>query len=156
MWLQDTSNGDRGEINLSGMDSVTWSRISAGEKGQCPGIRGEGLCFLRTARDRAEGAQIVIVNHALLLSDLAMGGGLIPDYQHLIIDEAHHLEDEATRQLGFQVSQNQLTEELDSLGRILENVRARLRLSSLSSSEAQRARKYVGPVGRGLVRSYAR
>ena len=79
---------------------MNWARISADEKGKCPGIRGEGPCFLRASRERAEGAHMVIVNHALLLSDLAIGGGLLPEYQHLIIDEAQHLDEEATRQLG--------------------------------------------------------
>ena len=126
VWLQDTAVGDRAEINLSGRDAVTWSRVSADEKGQCPGMRGEGPCFLRAARDRAEGANIIVVNHALLLSDLAMGGRLLPEYQHLIVDEAHHLEEVATRQLGTQVSQNRLTEDLDGLWRLLLEVRVLL------------------------------
>ena len=130
VWLQNTSSGDRAEINLARKDTTVWSRVSAGEKGQCPGKRGEGPCFLRAARDRAEGARVIIVNHALLLSDLARGGGLLPEYQHLIIDEAHHLEEEATRQLGFQVSQNRLSEELDALGRLLGDVRVLLMGSS--------------------------
>ena len=67
-------------------------------------MRDGGPCFLRGARERAEQAHIVVVNHALLLSDLMHGGSLIPDYNHLIIDEAHNLEEEATSQLGFQVS----------------------------------------------------
>ena len=143
VWLQDTSSGDRGEINLSGKDALTWNRIYAGEKGQCPGMRGEGVCFLRAARDRAEAAHMIVVNHALLLSDLALGGGLLPEYQHLIIDEAHHLEEEATRQLGFQVSQNQLNEELDNLGRLLGDVRVLLRGSSPSSIQMQRVEEMV-------------
>ena len=130
VWLQDTATGDRGEINIRGKDSFTWSRISAGEKGRCPGLRGEGPCFLRTARDRADKAHMIIVNHALLLSDLALGGGLLPDYQSLIIDEAHQLEEEATRQLGFQVSQGRLDDDLDALGRLLSEARVLIRGSS--------------------------
>ncbi|MCH8207417.1 MAG: hypothetical protein IH956_10515, partial [Chloroflexi bacterium] len=55
---------------------------------------------------------IVIVNHALLLSDLVAGGGLIPDHDVLIVDEAHHLEEEATRHLGFDLAQARLDEHL--------------------------------------------
>ena len=135
IWLGDTSTADRGEINLSGRDAANWNRISAGEKGQCPGTRGEGLCFLRAARDRADGAHMIVVNHALLMSDLALGGGLLPEYDHLIIDEAHHLEEEATRQLGFQVSQKHLDETLDALGRLL--VEARLLFRGLTRSSIQ-------------------
>ena len=127
VWLQDTAEGDRGEINISGRDLAIWTRISAGEKGQCPGVRGEGVCFLRAARERAEAADVTVVNHALLLSDLALGGGLLPEHQHLIVDEAHHLEEAATRQLGFQISQGRLPEELDGLGRILGDVRVIVR-----------------------------
>ena len=101
IWMQETVNGDRSEINLSGRDFNSWGQISAGEKGFCPGLRDGSPCFLRAARERAEQAHIVVVNHALLLSDLARGGGLIPEYQHLVIDEAHNLEDEATKQLGL-------------------------------------------------------
>lgn len=152
MWLQDTSTGDRGEINLSGKDSLTWSRVSAGDKGQCPGMRGEGPCFLRAARGRAEGAHLVVVNHALLLTDLARGGGLLPEYQHLIIDEAHHLEEQATRQLGFQVSQNQLNENLDALDRLLGDMRVLLRASSRSGMQSQRVEELAAQMETQLSR----
>ena len=135
IWLSDTGTGDRGEINLAGRDAITWNRVSAGEKFQCPGLRGEGTCFLRAARDRAEGAHLIVVNHALLLSDLALGGGLLPEYQHLIIDEGHHLEEVATHQMSFQVSQNRLGEEMDSLAPLLGEARVVLRLSSSSSTQ---------------------
>ena len=143
VWLQDTSTGDRGEINLAGKDSLTWSRISTGERGQCPGMRGEGPCFLRAARGRAEAAHVVVVNHALLLADLALGGGLLPEYQHLIIDEAHHLEEQATRQLGFQVSQNQLSEGMDTLDRLTGDMRVFLRASSRSGLQSRRVEELV-------------
>ena len=143
LWLQDTVSGDRGEINLLGKEASTWNRISAGDKAQCPGLRGDGPCFLRASRDRAEGAHILVVNHALLLSDLAMGGGLLPEYQHLIIDEAHHLEEEATRQLGFQVSQSLLTDELDSLTRSLADLRVLLLSRSPSGVQRQRGEELI-------------
>ncbi len=127
VWLQDTAGGDRSEINLSGRDSFSWSKVSAGEKGGCPALRsGSAACFLRSARERADQAHIVVVNHALLLADLAHGGGIIPDYQHLIIDEAHNLEDEATRQFGFQVLPDQLGDDTDLLTRLVREVRLAL------------------------------
>ena len=127
VWLQDTEGGDRSEINLSGRDSLAWGKMSAGEKGGCPALRGgSGACFLRSAREKADQAHIVVVNHALLLSDLAYGGGIIPDYQYLIIDEAHNLEDEATRQFGFQLAPDQLTEETDLVSRLVRETRLAL------------------------------
>ena len=127
VWLQDTASGDRSEINLSGRDAFTWSRVSASDKGFCPGQRDGSPCFLRAARERAEQADIVVVNHALLMADLVRGGGIIPDYQYLVIDEAHNLEDEATSQLGFQITADRVEDLLDTQGRLTTGVRAAIR-----------------------------
>ncbi|MBA3824739.1 MAG: ATP-dependent DNA helicase [Ktedonobacterales bacterium] len=54
-------------------------------------------CYVRKMRERAQTAQIVVVNHTLLLLDILMEGWLLPDRDAIVIDEAHHLEDEATR-----------------------------------------------------------
>ncbi len=127
VWLQDTVAGDRAEINLSGRDAFTWSKVSAGEKGGCPALRsGTSACFLRSARERADQAHIVVVNHALLLSDLVYGGGIIPDYQHLVIDEAHNLEDEATRQFGFQLTPDLLGDIVEMASRLGRETRLSL------------------------------
>ena len=137
IWLQDTVTGDRGEINLSGRDAFTWGRISAGGEGWCPGLRDGSPCFLRSARERAEQADIVVVNHALLLADLVRDGSLIPDYQYLVIDEAHNLEDEATRQLGFDVQPERLEENLELQGRLTTQLRLALMAQDLASAVRQ-------------------
>ena len=146
VWLQDTASGDRSEINLSGRDSFTWSRVSAGEKGWCSGLRDGGPCFLRSARERAEQAHIVVVNHALLLSDLVRGGSLIPDYQYLVIDEAHNLEDEATRQLGFDIVPERLEETTEPQGRLTTQIRMALAAESLTSAVRREAELAVADV----------
>ena len=146
VWMQNTTSGDRAEINLSGRDSGSWSHVSAGEKGFCPGLRDGTPCFLRAARERAEQAHIVVVNHALLLSDLARGGGLIPEYQHLIIDEAHNLEDEATRQLGFSISQDKLDEVWEPQSRLTTQIRQATAAEGLASSIREEANNYVSTV----------
>ena len=146
VWLQDTVSGDRGEINLSGRDSFTWSRVSAGEKGFCPGLRDGGPCFLRSARERAEQAHIVVVNHALLLSDLVRGGSLIPDYQYLVIDEAHHLEDEATRQLGFDIPRERLEECIELQGRLITQLRLALAAENLAAAVRQEGERAIANV----------
>ncbi len=135
VWAQDTQTGDRSELNLAGKDAALWNRVSAGDRGRCPGLL-EGTCFLRAARERAEAAHIIVVNHALLLSNLVRGGTLIPEFQHLVIDEAHHLEDEATQQLGFQVSQNWLQEQTDELNRWL--FQSQVLLRAISQTDVQR------------------
>ena len=134
VWLQETSSGDRSEINLGPRDVFAWNKISAGEKTWCPGLKDGETCFLRSAREKAEQAHIIVVNHALLLSDLAHGGTLIPDYKYLIVDEAHHLEDEATRQFGFQVGHEQLIEETDQLNRLTNQIQLSLATSDNQAS----------------------
>ena len=117
-WLGLTDTGDRAELNLRREDDVAWGRLSAQDGGclsmQCAYVR-DGSCFLHRARRRAEAAHILIVNHALLLSDLRAGGNVLPEYQHLVVDEAHHLEDEATRQFGFTASPDDIDAWLDRL-----------------------------------------
>lgn len=153
VWLQNTVGGDRAEINLSGRDAFTWSKVSAGEKGGCPALRsGTAACFLRSARERADQAHIVVVNHALLLSDVARGGGIIPDYQHLIIDEAHNLEDEATRQFGFQLTPEQLGDETDLLTRLTREVRLALAALDLQSASRQGGETHLGEIDESVPR----
>jgi len=107
-WLPQTSTGDRVELVLVNADHDLWAQVAASSETclgeMCP-YRRSGQCFLYRARSRAERAHIVVVNHALLLSDLVMGNRLLPEYKYLIIDEAHHLESTATDQFGIQVSQ---------------------------------------------------
>ena len=137
VWLQYTHTGDRGEMNLSGRDWQSWMRVSAGDNSFCPGLR-QGMCFLRAARERAEAAHVIVVNHALLVSDLIRGGGLIPEYDHLVVDEAHHLEEAATQQFGFSVSQSWLEPELDSLARHLTQGEAIIRAQRAGAAERER------------------
>ena len=114
-WLPDTQTGDRGELNLGHYRAAaSWDRLSASRALECPAQSG-GPCFLRAARQDAAASHIVVVNHALLISDLAAGGSAIPDYNILIIDEAHNLEDQATDQLAFTISNRRLNDVLDEL-----------------------------------------
>jgi ATP-dependent DNA helicase DinG len=66
-----------------------------------------GECFFYQARRRIKTANILVVNHALLVTDLALkveGFGILPDYQVAVIDEAHTLESVAGERLGVQLS----------------------------------------------------
>ncbi|MBI2966134.1 MAG: DNA polymerase III subunit epsilon, partial [Chloroflexi bacterium] len=83
VWLQSTTTGDRGELGLDRRDHAVFARISSQGAAGCPAP--EGPCFLRRARTEAQAADLIIVNHSLLLSDLAMGGGLIPPHSALVI-----------------------------------------------------------------------
>ena len=72
VWLETTDTGDRSELNLrQHRSSAPWERLSAQGATDCPRLTGP--CFLRAARERAAAAHLIIVNHALLLSDLTAG-----------------------------------------------------------------------------------
>ena len=116
LWLPGTTSGDRAELMLLERETPAWSKMSAAFE-QCTGPRCEEYerCFFYKARKQAEAAHIVVVNHALLLADLIMETDVIPPYDHVIIDEAHNLEDVATDQFSFEVDQERLLEFLAGL-----------------------------------------
>src|SRR5438093_5460569 len=103
MWLHTTESGDRSELRLHGREEVLWTRI-ASDPLDCVGIHcTKEDCYVHRARAEAETADLVVINHALLLADVEVGGGLLPEFDHLVIDEAHHLEEAATRGLRQEV-----------------------------------------------------
>ncbi len=118
IWKEQTTSGDRAELNLQREEEDAWAQL-CGDSSSCrPEICGTyGQCYWFIAREQAQNAHLVIVNHALLLNDIAGGGGLIPDYQNVIIDEAHHLEEQATQQFGFTLQQSQFDAALALLAR---------------------------------------
>jgi len=103
IWLHTTESGDRSELRLYGREEVLWTRI-ASDPLDCVGIHCTiEDCYVHRARAEAEASDLVVINHALLLADAEVGGGLLPEFDHLVIDEAHHLEDAATRGLRQEV-----------------------------------------------------
>ncbi len=116
LWLPTTSTGDRAELLLVERENAAWGRINVTPE-TCTGPRCAHFreCFFFKARRMAEAAHIVVVNHALLIADLAAPTNVLPPYDHLIIDEAHNLEDVATDQLSFSVDQAALLTFLDDV-----------------------------------------
>ena len=120
VWLQGSGTGDRSEINLNGpIERSVWTRLSSEDEGcsteNCIKRTG-GNCPFYRVRQAAQNAHILIVNHALLLADVATGNRVLPEYDYLIIDEAHHLEDATTNALSFKVTQNDVEWLLRELG----------------------------------------
>ena len=119
-WLRETETGDRSELSL-GWDTGIFSRLSA--EGCPPNVSGGGYpcqgppCFMLKARSDAHQADVLIVNHALLISDMAAENNILPPHQVLVIDEAHHLRDVATRHLGFEIRETQFMDDLGVLTR---------------------------------------
>ena len=105
-WSRQTHDGSRSDLTFQPMPAV-WDLVES-DSGNCLGRKcpDYGDCFYFKARKAMFGAQLLVVNHALFFSDLALrraGAGLLPDYKAVIFDEAHTLEDVAADHLGLQV-----------------------------------------------------
>jgi predicted DnaQ family exonuclease/DinG family helicase len=103
IWAYQSQVGDRAELRLAGRDPEFWEKVGSTVDDclgpACHNWR-DGRCFMVKARVAAREADLVIVNHALLLADADSGGAVLPEFHHLIIDEAHHLEEAATQSQG--------------------------------------------------------
>ena len=119
IWLPTTLTGDRAELTITApAEQAAWGRLAANAETCTPdtcNFRQRDACFLYRARKAAEAAHLIVVNHALLFSDIVTENRVLPEHSHLIVDEAHHLEDVATTQLGYDVDQRGILAFLDSL-----------------------------------------
>jgi ATP-dependent DNA helicase DinG len=112
---QDGSLSDLPETVVAPASSrwmEVWEKVRS-EHGNCLARRCPmyGPCFYQRARRRAEAADILVVNHALLVSDLALRrehASVLPDYDLAVIDEAHTLEQVAVDHFGTTVSNGQV------------------------------------------------
>ncbi|MCC7406979.1 MAG: DEAD/DEAH box helicase [Phycisphaeraceae bacterium] len=91
---------------------AVWDQVQS-DAGNCMGRRCPTYqeCFFQKARRRAEHADLLVVNHALFFADLAMrqeGVGFLPAYDHVILDEAHTVEDVAAEHFGVRLSEYQV------------------------------------------------
>lgn len=121
VWVTKTTTGDKAELNPRVSEQEFWAQICA-DSDSCLGARcrwSKGACYVVRAHRAAEAAQMVITNHSLLFSDLRMENKVLPSYGPLIIDEAHHIEDVATEQMGCQVSWSAVRHWLSRIGRLL-------------------------------------
>jgi DNA polymerase-3 subunit epsilon/ATP-dependent DNA helicase DinG len=121
VWLPNTVTGDRSELFLYGSRAQeVWSLVSS-DADTCTADRcvhrRRGMCFFYRARQAAENAHLIVVNHALLLSDVATDNRVLPAYNYLIVDEAHHLENATTYQLGYALTLRQVFSLLARIGR---------------------------------------
>jgi DNA polymerase-3 subunit epsilon/ATP-dependent DNA helicase DinG len=121
VWLPETQTGDQAELALYGDRArAVWSSISSDAETCRPDRcvhRRQGTCFFYRARQAAESAHLVIVNHALLLSDVAADNRVLPPYGYLVVDEAHHLETATTYQLGYSLTRQSVFGLIRQIGR---------------------------------------
>lgn len=107
-------------------------------------------CYVKRMRDHAREAQVVVVNHTLLLLDSAMGGYLLPERDVVVIDEAHHLEEEATRAFTVSVTPGRVNSLL-SLRKLRETAddRAQHEVTVANATAWEALQRVVGPMPRG-------
>jgi len=111
-WASRTADGSLADL-VEEPSSEVWDAVAA-ESDLCTRLKCPHFdqCFVFAARRRAAEADVVVVNHHLLASDLAVRiasdnwqeAAVLPPYRRLVLDEAHHLEDVAAQHLGTQVS----------------------------------------------------
>jgi ATP-dependent DNA helicase DinG len=154
-WAPESATGDRAEIEDLPDSVEFWREVSAASE-NCIG-QGCSLfesCFVTRMRQRALEADIVVVNHHLLCADLAVRDGsygqVIPEYDTVILDEAHLLEDVATQYFGVVVSSHRVED-------LCRDVERELKAEKLDAREARaeadglrlRADRFFGRLARG-------
>lgn len=117
-WAKTTTDGSLADLDYRPLPQV-WDEV-ASDHGNCMGRNCPTYadCFYYAARRRMQNAQILVVNHALFFSDLALrrqGVKLLPNYDVVIFDEAHNMENVAGDHLGMRVSSGQVEYILNKL-----------------------------------------
>ena len=120
-WVATTSDGSRADLEKQPMPDV-WDRVVSDRdnclRSKCPTF---STCFYFKARRQMQEANLLVVNHHLLFSDLAIRqsadvqSAVLPDYQYLIFDEAHHLEAIAGKHATVELTNSRVKRFLDSL-----------------------------------------
>jgi len=120
-WSRETETGDRAELSNLPESLSFWRHIDARSESclgqKCPDF---DACFITRMRNRAQEADIVVVNHHLFFADLSLRNGnygsVLPDYTAVILDEAHLIEEVASEYFGAQVSNYQIDDLVRDLG----------------------------------------
>ena len=110
-WARSTKDGSKSDLPFQPLPAV-WE-LAHSDTGNCLGRACPDYadCFYFKARRQMAGAELLIVNHSLFFADLALkqqGGSVLPDYQVVVFDEAHTMEDVAADHLGLKVGRGSL------------------------------------------------
>jgi ATP-dependent DNA helicase DinG len=133
-WSQMTKTGDRSEIPGLPEKLDFWKGVSARSE-NCVGKDCSEFerCYITRLRGRASESELIVVNHHLLFADLIVREGgygeVIPEHDHLVLDEAHQIEDVATAYFGLSVSSFRLDELAHDVEQSWEERRSRAKLA---------------------------
>ncbi|MDX1928630.1 MAG: helicase C-terminal domain-containing protein [Pirellulaceae bacterium] len=118
-WTKETTDGSLSSLPFRPSGSL-WDEVSS-DTSNCMGRKCPTYdkCFYYRARRRVQGAQILVVNHALFFTDLAirdeLGWGILPDYDVAVLDECHMIESVASAHLGLKITNGQVQYTLNKL-----------------------------------------
>ena len=151
-WVNWTVDGSTADLPWQPNPQV-WDKV-ASDRDNCLGRQCEtyNTCFYFNLRREMQDADLLIVNHHLLLSDLAIRKesiealGVLPEYDYLIIDEAHHLEATATNHASVNFSNTRVKWLLDSLANM-----ARLFDSKQLTTQVEEAREQANTLFRAII-----
>lgn len=160
VWQLETADGDGDALFLpTPAERTLWWQLSADHEGcdpeRCRHFH-NGSCYFYRARRAAESAHLIIVNHALLLSDVAVQNRALPEYKYLIVDEAHHLEAATTEGLSFETDRASIHRLLGEVGQVnvagrvsglLSEVLGACRQARLPAPAMQQVELFIGKVG---------
>ncbi|HLS08260.1 ATP-dependent DNA helicase DinG [Lentibacillus sp.] len=122
VWLTETETGDIDEIQLPSSGYFFYKQISTDTEGIIdPSSPWFSRSYYQRARRKAQKADILITNHALLCTDMFNDYQLLPSYDKAIIDEAHHLEETASKHYGLRLHYVHVQNTLSQIGRTDEN-----------------------------------
>ncbi len=119
-WAVWTKTGDISENIVAGRPHFAplWAKLSTvGDECLGRSCKRFRQCFLWKARAEAQDADVVVANHSLVFAELGSRSPAIPDYRHLIFDEAHNLEDAATNHLAVELTPSRITTAINRLHR---------------------------------------
>ena len=108
-WSATTTTGERDDVGFEA-DPRAWARVSMPAE-ECPGADRcphGSACFAESAKQRAEAADVIIVNAALYGAHLSTGRTLLPAHEVVVFDEAHELDAQLSRSLGVELSASRL------------------------------------------------
>jgi ATP-dependent DNA helicase DinG len=116
VWLTETETGDVDELNLPTGGRLLWNRICSDAYNHTAQQNPwHSRCFYQRAIHRLFVADLIVTNHALLLTDLSEEG-LLSSYEYVVLDEAHHVEEVASRLTGVTFQAKQLNQLLTRIG----------------------------------------